>query len=68
MESSTMLLACTGLMTVITIPSVLKVARLFKRSQQWQEEDGHDRAERREYEWYWSRKKTENISSAKPLN
>jgi hypothetical protein len=68
MEPQTMLLAATGLMAVIAIPSLMKVVRLFKRSQQGREEDGHDRAERREYEWYWRRKKTENISSAEPLS
>jgi hypothetical protein len=68
MELPTMFLAATGLMAVIAVPSVMKVARLFQRSHQRQEEDGHDRAERREYEWYWKRKKTENISSAEPLN
>jgi hypothetical protein len=62
-----MLLAATGLMAVIAIPSLMKVARLFKRSKQWQEEDGHDRAERREYEWYWSRKKTENFPAPSHL-
>jgi len=48
------LCALIALLAAIAIPSVMKVARRFKRAQQWQEEDGHDRAARREFEWYWN--------------
>ena len=43
-----------ALAAVIVIPSLVKAARLFKSAQQWQAENGHDRAERREYYWYWN--------------
>lgn len=48
------LCASIALLAVIVIPSLVKVSRVFKRSQQWQAENGHDRAERREFEWYWN--------------
>jgi hypothetical protein len=47
-----LLCASIALMAVIAIPSVMKVARLFKNSQQWEAENGYDRAERREFNWY----------------
>ena len=62
----TILLAATGLLAFIAIP-VMKVAQRFKRAQQWQVENGHDRAERREHDWYWNKKQSEKISSTESL-
>jgi len=64
-DPPTLLLLCAAiaLMAVIAIPSLMKAARRFKSSQQWQAENGHDRAERREYEWYWSKKNREDFET-----
>jgi hypothetical protein len=56
MEAPILLFAAVVLVTVIAIP-FKNVVRLFKHRQSWEEENGHDRAERREYEWYWIHKK-----------
>jgi hypothetical protein len=46
------LCASIALLAVIAIPSLMKVSRLFKDSQHWEEKNGYDRAERREFNWY----------------
>jgi hypothetical protein len=57
MEPTTILLTATGLTAfIIIIPAILRNGQLLKRSQ-WQAENGHDRSERREFEWYWNKKK-----------
>jgi hypothetical protein len=53
METIPVFLAAVALLAVVAIPSVIMVARLFKSSQQCETENGHDRAERREFDWYW---------------
>jgi hypothetical protein len=50
----------------VFIGEVVGAAKRFKRSQEWHAEDGHDRAERRELEWYWNsdpEKKSRGIST-----
>jgi hypothetical protein len=56
METPIPVLICAwiALVAIIAIPGLVKFSRAFKRSQQWKTENGHDRAERREYDWYWN--------------
>jgi hypothetical protein len=53
MEASTLIYVAGGLLTLITIPSVGRIANKFKRMQQWNLETRHDRAGERELKWYW---------------
>jgi hypothetical protein len=54
---------------IIAIPGLVKFSRALKRSQQWKQENGHERAERREYDWYWNsdpEKKPRELTPRKP--
>jgi len=51
-----MILTAAGLTAFIVIPAICRIAQLLKRSEEWQPENGHDRAEHPEYEWYWNRR------------
>jgi hypothetical protein len=70
MTQSTQLLVCGGI-------SVVFLSCLFWRvSQDWKDrfqrpEDGHDRVERRELEWYWNSDQNRNVEKIpfeSPLN
>jgi hypothetical protein len=70
---TTLMLFCAwvALAAIIVIPSLVKVSRAFKRSQLWQKENGHDRAERRKYDWYWNsdpEKKPRELTPREPLH
>jgi hypothetical protein len=72
METPTPVLMCAWivLVAILAIPGLVYFSRAFKRSQQWQVENGNDRAERREYDWYRNsdpEKKTRELSSTQPL-
>jgi hypothetical protein len=51
METPALLCAALALLVVIAVPFE-NIARLLRRSRSWDEENGHDRAERRELDWY----------------
>lgn len=44
--------AAIALLVVIAVP-FKNVAKLLKHNRQLDAENGHDRAERREFAWYW---------------
>jgi len=52
METHVLLCAAIALLVVIAAPFE-NIAGLLRRSRSWNEENGHDRAERRELNWYW---------------
>jgi hypothetical protein len=53
-DPPTLVLLCAflALAAVIAIPSIINISTAFKRSRQWQAENGHDRAERLACERY----------------
>ena len=52
METPVLLCAAIVLLVLLAAP-IEDIAERFKRSQSWEEKNGHDRAARREEEWYW---------------
>jgi hypothetical protein len=57
MDAPTSMLICAliALLAAIVVPSLVKFATAFKRSQQWHKENAQDRAKRREYDRYSAR-------------
>ena len=52
MDNLTLFCAVVGILAVIAVPSLIEVHRLSKRARKLSQY-GHDRAARREFDWYW---------------
>jgi hypothetical protein len=52
METSTLLCVAIGLLALMMIPNVVRIAKKSKSLQLWNAEAHHDRAGQRELNWY----------------
>lgn len=53
MEAPTLILVGSGLVAYALVPRMIRWHQLHKRVRQPLPENGHDRATRRELQWYW---------------